>query len=184
MADFRASERYAQSLMDMAIEQNNVETIQQEMLLIGKTMTESKDLSALMHSPVIKGDVKEKVLFQVFTELTPLTSLFLQLIVKKGREHYLSGIANSFQMLYRRREGIVTAVLITPEPASETFQAEIKAKLEAEIGRKVELTQQTDPALIGGFTLRVGDREVNTSVVQQLNALKKELITDDYVQQF
>lgn len=184
MADFRASERYAQSLMDMAIEQNNVETIQQEMLLIGQTMSESQDLSALMRSPVIKGNVKEKVLFQVFPDLTQLSQLFLQLIVRKGREHYLSGIANSFQMLYRRRMGIVTAILITPEVASDAFQAEIKAKLEAEIGHKVELTQETDPSLIGGFTLRVGDREVNTSVAQQLNALKKELITDDYVQQF
>ena len=95
--------RYARSLMQLAIEQNQLVAVQEDMRLVANTCAGSRDLVLLLKSPVVKGDKKDKILDRVFAgKIGTMTSAFMGILVRKGREAMLPEIAEAFIVRARR----------------------------------------------------------------------------------
>ena len=183
MASFRAADRYAKSLLELAQEQNSLEAVHSDMEHIRASLTASKPLKLMLSSPVVGQDIKERALKAVFPSLGVLSQSFVDIILRKGREAYLPQIVQAFHYQYMALKNIARASVVSAQPLSPELESALREKLRTELGQQVELSQSVDPSLIGGFVLNIGDRQVDTSIAHQLAELHQELITDDYVPQ-
>lgn len=171
----KSASRYAQALLDLAIEQNKLDAVAADMKYMATVCAENPELELMLQSPVVKADKKLSVLNAIFDQFDQLTNLFVDLIVKNGREAYLSQIASSFDVLLKAHQGIVPVTLISAQKLDDKVKKEIVSKVQASITGTVELTEKIDTDLIGGFIVRMGDTQIDASVASQINKLKQRL---------
>lgn len=170
--------RYAKSLLDLAVEQKGLDAVYKDMTLIKHSIHASRELQLFLKSPVVKPAKKVDVLKALFfSNISKLTSAYLVLVVNKKRTSILEGIADSFIEQYRAYNNITTAVITSAVKLDDAIRKKALSIVKGISTGEVELVEKVDPALIGGFVLKVGDRQVDNSVSRQLNDLKKNFNT-------
>ncbi|EDM37357.1 ATPase, delta subunit (H(+)-transporting two-sector ATPase) [Pedobacter sp. BAL39] len=176
MLENKAASRYAKSLIDLAQEQNALEDIKKDMVLVDQVIDDSSELEALLNNPIVPLDKKESILINVFgTHVHEVTKTFLKLIVKKGRSEIIFGTAKAFIQQYNVIKGIVTAYVTSAIELTEASRAEIVALVKKEVqANEVIIKEKVNEKLIGGFILKVGDKQFDASIANGLNKLKKE----------
>jgi F-type H+-transporting ATPase subunit delta len=100
---------------------------------------------------------------------------FLRAVIDNGRLDALPEIAAQFQRLVNSRSGVSDAVVNSAFPIDTGAMAELGAVLERRFGRKLQLSVNLDPALIGGVRVVVGDEVLDTSVKARLEQMKVAL---------
>lgn len=177
----KAAKRYAKALLSFAIEQNQLENVATEMEIISATCASSTELVTLLKSPVVKTDKKLAILNQIFAgKIGEITLRFLEVLTTKKREDLLPEVANAFQAVYREEKGIVTAEIITALALDDAGRQKALDFIKT-IYPKVVLTEKIDKELIGGFIIRVGDKQYDESVARKLNNLKREFSKNPYI---
>lgn len=176
MSEFKVASRYAKSLIDLAKEQNALEAIHGDMLQVIDVIKSNSNLRAVLKNPIIKLDKKSNILKAVFGAKAHAAVIsFFDLLVKKGRAGVIYATAKEFVSEYNREKGIVEASVVSAVPLSKEHQNEIISLIKKDYGNEVILTNEVDANLIGGFILRVGDKQVDTSIASQLNKLEQHL---------
>ena len=174
MLDIRIASRYAKSLIDLATEKGVLVDVYNDMLLVEDACKHSRELVNVLNSPIIKADKKEAIVREVFSSrVSVLSSHFLDTITRKGREGYIYEVATSFVMQYRTLTGVTTAKVKSSTPLDESARLKIRTILKDAGYPSVELVEEVDADLIGGFVLRIGDKQVDTSVKSEINKLKQ-----------
>jgi F-type H+-transporting ATPase subunit delta len=171
--------RYAKSLMELAMEHKKLDAVRDDMRLIHKTCEENREFLLFLESPVIKTDKKLEVLSALFKgKISDLTLSFLTLVTKKHRESYVSEVASAFEEQYRKNQNIFSAVVTSAKGLDDTTRKKVLDLVKSQMKGEVELVEKVDPATVGGFILRIGDKQIDKSVARQLSNLKKELINN------
>jgi F-type H+-transporting ATPase subunit delta len=151
--------------------------LRKDAALIASVCATSSDFILLIESPVVKISQKVKAIRNIFEgKVHPLSVNFLVLITENKRERYIPGIFRNLEDMYRQEEGIRVATFTSAQPLPETILAQIKAILQDEFQSKVELSQKVNDGLIGGFVLRVGDKQYDASIATQLKKIKDKLL--------
>lgn len=186
MLNPRLASRYAKSLIDIAIEQNALEDILKDMQMIDLVCRQNRDFLLLMRSPIVSADKKFAIVDAIFTSrVAPLTAAFLKLLINKGREQNVDEIAQAFIQQYREKKKIKTIRLTTASPVDSTVIDVLKNKVAAAYKESsIEIETNTDPALLGGFILDMGDRQLDASIARDLSDIKKQFTKNLYVPQF
>lgn len=169
--------RYAKSLMELAVESNQLDAVRTDMKTIEQVCAENREFELFLNSPVIKTDKKIAVLSTLFKgKISDMTLSFLNLITSKHRESYIHYIATAFDEQYKVNKNIFTAVVTSAKGLDNTTKLKVIELLKSQMKGEVELTEKIDANTIGGFILRVGDKQIDKTVARQLSNLKKELI--------
>jgi F-type H+-transporting ATPase subunit delta len=169
--------RYAKAFFVLAKEKGLTLELRKDARLISSVCESSSDFKLLLESPVIKTSQKSEALRRIFEgKIHALSINFLLLIAENKRENYIPGIFRYLEDLYRREEGVKSAVLTSAQPLNESLVAQIKEILEKEFKSKVELSQKVDEKLIGGFVLRVEDKQYDASLSTQLKKIREQLL--------
>ena len=181
----RLGKRYAKSLLDLATELGKVEEVKADMETILNTIAESHEFALLIQSPIISPDRKVAIFKELFEgKLSELSCNFLEIITRKGREKKLGSIAQGYLNLYRISKGIEVATIITAIQLSDAEREAIRTKVAEASGKQIEIEEKVDPLLIGGMTLRLGDKQFDGSIASQLKALKRQFKDNLYVPEF
>jgi len=172
----KAGARYAKSLLDLSKEQNAVEEVKNDMVFFEKIVDDNSELEAILKNPIVPLDKKQGILEGIFGgKVHAISNSFFQLVVKKGRSSILFDTAKQFVQQYNVIKGIVTAEVTSASALTEANRAEVIALVKKELGAsEVLVKEKVDPALIGGFVLKVGDRQFDASIASGLAKLKKE----------
>ena len=169
--------RYAKAFFTLAKEKGLTIELRKDAGLIASVCATSSDFILMLESPVVKTSQKIEALKRIFEgKVNALSLNFLLLITENKRENYLQGIFRNLEDLYRREEGIKSAILTSAQPLNETLVLQIQKVLETEFNAKVELSQKVDSKLIGGFVLRVDDKQYDSSLSTQLKKIKEQLL--------
>tara|TARA_Y100000589_G_scaffold52720_1_gene43911 strand:+ start:1897 stop:2457 length:561 start_codon:yes stop_codon:yes gene_type:complete len=186
MKETRVAQRYAKSLISLAKERQVLEQVKEDMVIIKSVCEENRDFNNMLKSPVVKTDKKSAILKEIFAkELSELSLSFLNIITKKKREATLSAIANNFIDLYNESKNIVTARVTTAVVMTEDIRKEVLSQLKSIVGDvNVQVEERVDETLLGGFILRVGDREFNASASNKLQKLKREFLSNPYIKEY
>ena len=173
----RAAKRYAKALLDLASDTNQGDVVYKDMQLIVKSIAENTELSLLLESPVYKISDKKKALLAVFSDkVNSLTTKLFALLEKNKRMGLLQRIAEQYQIQYNDKKGVVEASVITAFELDQNLRDKILSKAkELAKGKEINLKTKVDKAIIGGFILRVGDEQIDASVLNKINNLKREL---------
>ena len=179
----RLAGRYAKSLIDLAIEQNSLEDVYADMKYIRFICKSNPDFVSLLKSPIFTSDKKEKIIESVTLEnISRLTSLFLRLLVRKTRENFLPEISESLIEQYNKLKDIHKVKLTTAVPVSSEVHEAIVSKIRKNTPiQNIELETAVDDELIGGFKLEVGDILIDATVLRDLNDVKKQFMSNEYI---
>jgi len=183
MPNPRLASRYAKSLLDLAIETGQLETVYKDMLWLQAVCKSNRDFVTLLKSPVIAGDKKIKILDAVSSNhLSKLTTAFNALLIKKSRESNLPEIATAFISQYKDNKNIHTIKITTASPMSDAVRNDIVMQVKKTAGiDNIELEEKVDKDIIGGFVLQVGDKLVDASIAHSLNTVAKEFDNNDFI---
>ena len=184
MANTRATLRYAKSLFELAKEQNALEACKADMETIIATCSASHEFSLLLKSPVIKTDKKLAIIAEVFTGLSTFSNAFVVLITKKKRESLLVQIAQQFISVYKASLGIETATITSAQPLDDQLRTQVLEFIKKQGVQKVELSEKINKDLIGGAIVRIGDRQLDASILRQINDLKQSFNKNLYIKDF
>jgi F-type H+-transporting ATPase subunit delta len=172
----KAGARYAKSLIDLSTEQNALEEIKNDMVFFESVVDDNSELEAILKNPIVPLDKKAGILNDVFgSKVHQITNSFLKLVVNKGRSSILFDTAKQFIAQYNEIKGIVTAEVTSAIALTDASRAEIVALVKKELGaNEVIVKEKVDEKLIGGFILKVGDKQFDASISSGLGKLKKE----------
>jgi F-type H+-transporting ATPase subunit delta len=185
MRETIVASRYAKSLLDLALEQGQLEKVYADMKLILDVCRENADLTVFLKSPVINTDKKKSVLKQIFSgKLSPMTDAFINLMVSHKREMHLEYIAAEFLKQYKSHKKILTAVITTASGLDAALRSQVMELVKKSASSEVELEEKVDKSLIGGFVLRIGDKQVDASILRKLQELRKGFSENPYVKEF
>ena len=185
MKQSRATIRYAKAFLQLSIEQNNLENSYKDMLLLDGICSESKELILLLKSPIVKTDHKLKIFDQIFAnKISKISMAFLNIIISKKRESILAEIAKSFIVLYKTQKNIETAVITTTTPISQDLKNKIITYIEAETNNNVELIEVIDKKIVGGVIIRMGDKQLDASILTEISELRQTFNKNLYLQEF
>jgi len=180
MASEKVAMRYAKSLFSLAEERNEVAAIHADMAMFAEVVRENHDLAAMLRSPIIGKEKKIKVLDAIFTgKVSELSSKFLALITRKGREGALVDISEAFAKLFRKANGIIQAHINSAVALDDATKQQIIDTMNLSDYSKVEYIETVDPDLVGGYVVRVEDKQINASVSRQLKDIKQKLVSRD-----
>lgn len=177
MDQSKVTVRYAKALFTLAKEKQLLDEVKKDMEMIELLIKESTDLLLLLESPVVKTSQKVKLLKMIFEgKVNKLTVDFLAMVAENKREIFMPGICRNFAALYRKDQGIKSAVITTAIPLQKQLVTQIQQQLESDFKTKVELSQRVNTDLIGGFVLRVDDRQLDASMASGLRKVKEEFL--------
>jgi F-type H+-transporting ATPase subunit delta len=175
MSELTVASRYAKSLIDLAEEQNAVDAVKTDMDFFLKTLKQNPQLSAVVANPIISHSKKTGILNDLFgSKVNKLTIAFFNIMVNKGRGEVLQATASEYINQFNVKRNIIKAQVTSATPLSAANRQKLTEEVEQAIGSKVILVEKVDPALIGGFVLAVGDRQIDTSIAAELKRLKKD----------
>ncbi|MFA8433850.1 MAG: ATP synthase F1 subunit delta [Marinifilaceae bacterium] len=178
MNESKISVRYAKALFQLGKEQQKLETLKVDMALVLECCQTVSDFWLMVESPVVKTSQKKDLTNQIFKgKVDDLTLKFLGLVVENKREIYLKDISRNFLDLCRKDLGIKSAVLTSAVPVGEEGKQKMIQVLKESFQADIELEERIDKELIGGFILRVDDKQLDASVAYQLNRIKRELLS-------
>lgn len=182
MSDIRVASRYAKSLIELANEKGVLEQVQQDMLLFSSVVSQNRGFELLLTNPVIRSDKKLKVINSIFTgKVHPMTLLFFNLVAQKNREAVLLSVTSEFEKQYNILKGIQIVTVTSAYPLAPVQRETLVKKLTAETGKTIQLKEMVDPSQIGGFVLRVGDRQIDSSVRNSLRKLSNDFKDNSYI---
>lgn len=186
MADSRVASRYVKSLLGLAVEKGALDKVHQDMLMFSKICDENRSFLLMLRNPIIKHDKKRDVLEALFKgKVHPLTLSIFDIITRKNREPLLPAIAKEFHAAYNQYNGVGEATITTAVPMDSKLRAEIEQIVKKLSDKKqVEIQEKVDTEMIGGFVLNVGDRQVDASIKNKLNALKVQFSQNPYIKEF
>lgn len=173
MSEGRIAARYAKPLLELAEEMKVLDKIKDDMDSFVSVCKKSRDFSMMLKSPIIPHFKKADILKKAFSgKYDDLTVKAFELITRKNRESALESVAKAFIAMYNVKKGIadvrVTTTFELDKRTKESFE-----KLAKEVtGKEPLLTEEVDPEILGGFILRLGDKQIDDSVRGQLNDLR------------
>ncbi|RYZ21511.1 MAG: ATP synthase F1 subunit delta [Chitinophagaceae bacterium] len=179
----RLAGRYAKSLLDLAVERGQLETVYADMQYLGALIKSSRDLAVMLKSPVVSSDKKQAVINAITAgNIGELTLAFTRLLVAKHREGELVEIIPAFLSQYRAHKGIHTVKLTTATPVSDAVKDRILAQVRSASSiDKIELETSVNPDIIGGFVLQTGDQLVDASIAYELQEIGRQFDKNDFI---
>lgn len=175
MSVFRVSYRYANSLMLLAEEKNIFQEVAKDAELIFNSISNTKELKIYLKSPVIKTDVKKKLLYEIFiNKISSETLSFIQFVVQKNREDILLEIFKEFLVLCDKKNKTLRAKVKTAVELDDSLKAKLVNQLETRTKQKIIANYFTDQKIIGGFIVEIEDQVYDASVKHQLAQLRKK----------
>lgn len=176
MNQSKISVRYAKALFELAKEQNVLKEIKSDVESILEVYNLSPELANFLTSPIFKGARKKEVLQKTFSSsVSPLTVSFLNMLVDNKREGYLRNIALYFNDLVKSDLGIQSVSISSAAPLSDNAKANLVQAVKKAYNKEIELSINIDESLIGGFILRVEDKQLDASVASRLREIKRVL---------
>ena len=170
----RAAIRYAKAILETALSSGKANQVNDDMKSIIAAVNSSADLRDFLASPIITSEVKMNVLSEVFGSVEEDTKSLFRLLQENKRFQILEAIATQFNVQFDEMNGVEVAKVTTAFPIPADLEAKILAKATAMSTKKITIQNTVDPSIIGGFILRIGDKQYNASVSNRLQELKRE----------
>lgn len=167
---------YAQSLFDLAKEENSIELYQKDMKTIHEVFMNESFVKFFSHV-TLKDEIKINILKESFSnQISAYVFNFLLLLVKKRRIKHIVGICKEFQSLCNKHFGVKEGILYTAYPLTDNEITEIEKAMSSKVNNKVQLRMVIDESLIGGIKVDIENHIYDNSLSYKLESLKKELL--------
>ena len=171
------AERYAGSLYELAAQANAVAEVEKNLGRFEELLDGSTDLDRLMKSPVFSAEDQLRAVSAIVdkAKIGGLVGNFLRVVAKNRRLFAVPGMIRAFRRIAAEQRGEVAAEVTSAHALTPAQQTELKATLKGVAGKDVSIAVTVDPSLLGGLVVKMGSRQIDTSLKTKLNSLKLAL---------
>jgi F-type H+-transporting ATPase subunit delta len=175
MNDSKISVRYSRALFQLSVEKKLLDMVFQDMIFISE-LCRLDEIKEIIESPIIIPSKKKKIFHAILEKnIENITLSLVDLLIKNGRESYLPAVARVFRDNTLKFKGITETWLTTAVPVDDKIKTQITELISSVFKTKVELKENIDSSIIGGFILKVNDNYIDASVKNKLRKIKKGL---------
>ena len=178
MKSTRTAFRYAKATLDYANENKFSDKVAKEMQGLIELYESSKQLKGLLSNPFLPNKKKQLILRSIVPNSSDVTQKLLNLLTSNSRLFLLKEVAKSYIQLFSEQQGELNATVISAIPLTQNLEKQIHNKLEDYSGKKIYLLNKIDKSLLGGFILKIGDMEFNSSLAYKLKTFKAKLTSN------
>jgi F-type H+-transporting ATPase subunit delta len=175
MASTRAAIRYAKAILEIAQEKGSFQEVGADMKQIASTIKNNQELHKFIESPTISANNKEAALLEIFAASNATTKSLFHLLSVNKRFGILEAITFEYNILLDEVNNVETAEVTTAFPLTNDLESKVLEKVKEFTTKTVTLHNIVDESIIGGFILRIGDKQYNASIANSLHVLKREL---------
>ncbi len=173
------SRRYSAALFDIAVENNNVDTLYTEAITLVETLKVEKDFLTVINHPEVTFEQKEELFKNVFGgKIDEIFLGFFHVVMQKNREENLLSILELFVAKCEEYKGIVEAHIVSAISLNETQLNNIKNKISSNMNKQVRISTEIDTSLIGGLVIYIDGKVIDSSVKKYLEDQRKELLSN------
>lgn len=166
--------RYAAALYELADEAKALDAVADDLRALNAARGQIRELDQMIKSPLFASGAKTKAITAIAQQAKAhdLTRRFLASVARNGRLSEIRAITDAFLDELARQRGEVTAQVVSAKPLAASQIESLKASLAKAAGGKVTVEAKVDPSLLGGLTVRLGSRMVDTSLKSKLARLQ------------
>ena len=168
---------YGDALFELALEQNNLDSIAEQVDILTQSFAENPELLKLLTHPKISKEEKVSVIENIFKgRFSDDIVGFLVIITQKDRGAEIEAILNYFLAKVREYKKIGVARVTSAVELSADQKKRVEEKLLQQTSyESFEVDYSVDASLIGGMVIRIGDRVVDSSIRTKLDNMTKNL---------
>lgn len=171
------AERYALSLFELALETGAVDAVGADLDRFQVLLDESEDLRRLVASPVFSAEDQQRAVTAIAEKagIKSLVGNFLKVVAGNRRLFALPGMIRAYRQIVADHRGEITAEVTSAHALSPAQENELKSALKGVTGKDVAVAVTVDPSILGGLIVKVGSRQIDTSLRAKLSTLKLAL---------
>jgi len=174
--NLKISRRYSTALFDAAVKADKLDIIVNDVNSIIYLLISSRKLTLFFRSPVIKSEIKSKIVTELFKDrVDKLSCDFIFLLIQNKRESLIKSILEDFIALVKEKLGILDISIKTAIELDDKEKQKIINVMENYTKKKIEPAFLVDKNIIGGFTAQIQDSILDASIKTQLVNLGKKL---------
>jgi F-type H+-transporting ATPase subunit delta len=166
---------YARALFDVAKEHDKLDEIHEQLGELADALSEDQNLQVFFFSPYFSSQEKKDAIGKVVEGADEHVVRFLELLAERHRMPALFRIRRVFDSLWAEENQLLPVKLKSAVELDDDTVKEIGKKIEEQTGRKIELTQEVDPDVLGGLVMQVGNMVMDASVRGRLEKLRKQV---------
>lgn len=169
--------RYAKALYKYAQEHQCTQQVYADSQRLEEAFATHPALSKALSNPALSVKEKEQLLVAAAgTDAGTAILRFINLVILNHREAYFRAAMLDYQEVYRKENNMARVTITTAAPVSDEIVTRIKNLLKTQLDKELEFVYLTDPALIGGFVLRVESMQLDASIQNELKKLRVKLL--------
>ncbi|MFM2224645.1 MAG: hypothetical protein RJA07_847 [Bacteroidota bacterium] len=182
MGNIKLASRYAKSLIDLAKEKNQLDMVFNDALCFNE-VAKNHDFVLLLRSPVVGADKKIAIFKAIFDgKIADLTFSFFKIVIEKGRESFLKDIMIEIENQFNDLKGIKNVKFTSAVAVDDATIEKVKNIIQQTTTLKnVNLKASVNEDLIGGFVLEYDDKLFDASIANDIKAIKKQFLTNDFI---
>lgn len=171
------AERYASSLFELALETKSVDAVGKDLDGFRSLIDKSDDLKRLIRSPVFSAEEQGRAMSAIIEKagIKSLVANFLKVVASNRRLLAIPGMITAYRQIAASHRGEISAEVISAHALSAAQEKQLKATLKTVTGKEVSINVIVDPSILGGLIVKVGSRQIDTSLRTKLSTLKLSL---------
>ena len=168
---------YAETLFDLGERSGNTARYVDLIDAVAAAVEQTPRVQAVLMSPKVPKAEKARILGGALRETPREFVLFLQALVKRGRQQLLREIATQYLVLLDQKLDRVRAGVTLARMPDERVKKTIQEALSRQLGKQVIPAFTVDPEILGGAIVRVGERVLDGSVRRRMTKLRRQLLS-------
>ena len=168
---------YAETVFQLGERSGNVERYAELLDAVAAAVEQTPKVQAVLMSPRVPKAEKSRLLAGALRDVPREFVLFLQAVVKRGRQQLLREIATEYMNLLDQKLDRVRAGVTLAQDADEKLKRSIQESLSRQLGKQVIPAFTVDPEILGGTIVRVGERVLDGSLRRRMTKLRRQLLS-------
>jgi F-type H+-transporting ATPase subunit delta len=166
---------YARALFEVAKEHGILDEIREQVGIFADALNENRDLAVFFFSPYFSTEEKKDGLRRAIDGAEPAFINFLEALVERHRMPAIFRIRARYESLWDEENQLLPVEVTSAVQLDEATVRSVGDRIGEQTGRKVELSSNVDPDILGGIVLRVGNFVLDASISNRLNQLRKQV---------
>lgn len=178
MTNRTAAARYARALFEVSVPDRDPEQIEADLARSLALIDGHETLRRVLLNPAIPAPRKHAIVTDLVSrlgDLLPPVAKLLTLLAERDRLGILADILEAYRSRLMDHLGVVQATVTTAHALPPARTEAIERSLAHASGRRVILTTDVDPALLGGLVAKVGSTVYDASVARNLERIRQTL---------
>jgi F-type H+-transporting ATPase subunit delta len=166
---------YAQALLEVGLENERLDVLHEQLDAVTDAVDGSRELQVFFFSPYFSTTEKQAGLGRMLTDADPLLTNFLDLLIEKHRMPLIFRIRRELDKRWEEQHRMLAVSVTSAIALDSTTVAHIGERIGERTGRRVTLTSEVDPEILGGIVVRVGNSILDASIRNRLEQLRKQV---------